>query len=97
MPVTRSAHKKLRQDKNRQITNLRVKRKIHSAVKKFKAAPSEKLLSSVYSILDTAKKKKIYHDNKVSRVKSRLTKLLSKKSPPSTKTIRKIKITKKTS
>lgn len=91
MPVTISAKKKLRQDKKRQLTNLRVKRELKLAVKKFKSAPSEKSLPSVYSILDIAQKKKIYHANKVARMKSRLSKLLVKKSvkKPITQTVSK--------
>lgn len=79
MPITTSAKKKLRQDKNRQITNLVQKRQVKEAMKKFRESPSEKLLSESFSVLDTAKKKKIFHPSKVNRLKSSLAKLLNKK------------------
>jgi small subunit ribosomal protein S20 len=89
MPITRSAKKKLREDKKRGEANLRVKVAVKSIIKKFRAKPSTDLLSSVYRLLDTAKKKNIYHANKVSRLKSHLSKLLSKKSTPAEKVTKK--------
>ena len=79
MPVGRSAKKKIRQDKVRQKQNLLVKEKVKLAIKKFRLAPKEDLLSGVFSLLDNASKKKIYHANKVARLKSNLAKLLGGK------------------
>lgn len=78
MPITRSAIKKLKQDKKQEIVNKGVKRKVKEAIKKLKFTPSDKLLSNVFSALDIAKKKKIYHGNKVARLKSRLSRLMKK-------------------
>ena len=41
--------------------------------------PSKKALTNVFSSLDKAAKTHIAHPNKVSRLKSRLSKLLAKK------------------
>ena len=81
MPITRSAIKKLKQDIKREALNKAVKKKVKEAVKKLKLAPSDKLLSEVFHALDMAKKKKIYHSNKVARLKSHLSRLLKKRAP----------------
>lgn len=82
MPVTTGAKKKLRQDKKRTRTNLAAKKKAKAIVKKFRLLPNSKNLADVYSTLDYLSKKKIYHANKVARLKSRLSKLLGKKTKP---------------
>ncbi len=79
MPITRGAIKKLRQDKKRQKQNLTVKKAVISAVKKLKLNPNLKNLSEAYSLLDSTRKKKIFHKNKVARLKSNLSKLLTRK------------------
>lgn len=81
MPVTKSAEKKLRQDIERKRVNLSVKNQIKLITGKYKKSPSASLLAKVYKILDTASKKKIYHTNKTSRLKSQYAKMLGKKSP----------------
>lgn len=80
MPVTKSAEKKLRQDIKRKKVNLSVKSKIKLITRKYKKSPSVDLLAKVYNILDTASKKKIYHANRTSRLKSQYAKMLGKKS-----------------
>ena len=84
MPVTRSAAKKLRQDIKREIQNLAIKRAAKDAIKKYERSPSPVHLSKVYSLLDNARKKHIFHANKVARLKSRFTKKLKGKSAPKT-------------
>jgi small subunit ribosomal protein S20 len=91
MPVTRGAIKKQRQDKKRKIVNTQLKKRVKNAIKEFKRSPSKKNLSVVYSLLDTAKKKNLFHKNKTSRLKSRLSKLLVNK-----KTLKKSVSSKKT-
>ena len=83
MPETRGAEKKLRQDKKQQKVNLTVKSALRDAVKKYRRKPTQALLGEVYSLVDTASKKKIFHANKAARMKSRLSKLL--KPVPDTK------------
>ena len=93
MPITRGAKKKLKQDIKRQKRNIAKKLTVKQAIKKFKRAPTQKLLSQVYSLLDTLGKKKIIQANKVSRLKSNMAKLLTEKKE--TKSVKAIKKTKK--
>lgn len=81
MPVTRSAAKKLRQDKKRQSVNLKSKNAVKDSLKKFKTSPTAANLQKAFSLLDKMKKKKIWHANKVNRLKSALSRKL--KGPPS--------------
>lgn len=82
MPIIKSAKKKVRQDKKREA-----RRKIQKAsykkllykVRSGKAARSKDLLSSAFSQIDKAAKKRIIHKKKASRLKSKLSKLLGKK------------------
>lgn len=82
MPVTRSAAKKLRQDIKREIQNLAIKRAVKDAIKKYERSSTPANLSKVFSLLDSARKKHIFHANKVARFKSRLAKKLTGKSAP---------------
>src|SRR3989344_1266356 len=84
MPVTRSAAKKLRQDIKRELQNLAIKRAVKDAVKKYERKPTPDHLSKVFSVLDSARKKHIFHANKVARLKSRLSKKLKGKPSPKT-------------
>jgi len=78
MPVIKSAKKALRRDRRRTVTNLKIKKSIKETVKKFRQKPTEAGLNTTYSILDTAVKKHYIHNNKASRLKSRLTSLITK-------------------
>jgi small subunit ribosomal protein S20 len=71
MPLTRSAIKKLRQDKKREKENEEFKKKLKDSVKKAKKG---KDVNKAVSIIDKAVKKNIYHKNKASRIKSSLVK-----------------------
>lgn len=86
MPIIESAKKKLRQDKKRQKQNLLVKRQVKEKIKEFKKNPTKKSLPCVFSVLDKAAKKKIFHKNKSSRLKSKLSKLLNKQTTTKKKT-----------
>lgn len=79
MPITRSAKKKMRQDKKRENINLVSRNALKKIIKDYKKNPSEKLLSKVYSLLDSSSKKKLLHKNKVSRLKERLSVFLAVK------------------
>ncbi len=80
MPIIKSSKKKLRQDKKRTLQNFSVKKIIKTTILDFKRRPTSTALTKVFSALDTAAKKKIYHANKADRLKSRLYKLLKTKS-----------------
>jgi small subunit ribosomal protein S20 len=83
MPITQSAKKAMRQSATRRATNARKSEAYKKAVKNYKKLvaakkPEEakKLLSTVYKTLDKAAKTNVLAKNKVSRLKSRLAKLL---------------------
>lgn len=79
MPIIKSAKKKLRQDKKRTRQNLVVKKNVKTLILSFKRKTTPSNLVKVFSALDRAAKKKIFHPNKVARLKSRLSKLTGKK------------------
>lgn len=81
MPIIKSAKKKQRQDKKRRLSNLKQRKKTVDVVGAFKKKPTVGALTKLYSVLDTSAKKNIFHPNKVARLKSRLSKLIKKKSP----------------
>jgi len=102
MPVTKTAKKALRSSKRKAISNRPVKTKAQSAVKELRSNPSQENLKKAFSALDKASKKGIFHKGKVSRLKSRLAKLLAKSEDkpkdkkPKTKSAKKKTTSKKT-
>jgi small subunit ribosomal protein S20 len=85
MPKRRAAVKRLRVDKKRHERNVKIKKELKKAIKKFLAlfsekniAEAKKTLTTVYSLLDRAAKKKIIHPNTASRKKARLARKVSK-------------------
>jgi small subunit ribosomal protein S20 len=81
MPVTKSAKKKLNQDKKRTIVNLIIKKNLKEVVKKFLKNPDPTKLKIAFSKIDIASKKNIIHKNKANRIKTRLSKKLVLSSP----------------
>jgi len=77
-----SAMKEARKNVRRKEQNRVLKRKVKSEIKKLKKAVAEKspdvskIYSEVQSLLDKAAKKNVYHKNKSSRIKSRLSDLI---------------------
>jgi small subunit ribosomal protein S20 len=88
MPISLSAKKSLRKALKNNKENVSFKKKLKSVVKKFLSSPTIEDLKSVYSILDKAVKKNIFHKNKVARLKSRYSKKLTK-SETVVKTVKK--------
>lgn len=80
MPVTKSAKKKLRQDKKRTLENRKAKNFLRDAIKKARKNPAEKNIIQATKLIDKAVKKYIIHRNKAARLKSSLSKLISKKN-----------------
>lgn len=78
MPAIKSAKKKLRQDKKRQLSNLKIKDALKAAIKAAKANPSDKTVKEAFSAADKAAKHFIVHKNKAARIKASLSKLLPK-------------------
>jgi ribosomal protein S20 len=76
MPITKSAIKKTRVDARKQNFNKIVRTKALSAIKSFRKTPKQSSLASLFSAIDRAAKKKIFHKKKADRLKSRLSKLV---------------------
>jgi small subunit ribosomal protein S20 len=74
MPVIRSAKKKLRQDKKRTRLNQAYRQKLKQTLKAVKKHKTAKTLKQAYQILDRAAKKKVIHQRRADRLKSRLAK-----------------------
>lgn len=85
MPRTTSAEKALRQNIRRRKVNIKRKSELKSVIKQFKKLSADgkkeearQQLSQVYKKLDKAAKVNLIKKNKASRLKSRLSKKLSK-------------------
>lgn len=85
MPITQSAKKAVRQNLRRREKNIEKKENYKKAVKEFKKLVAEKkneeakkYLPKVYQSLDKAAKTNVIKKNRASRLKSRLTKSLSR-------------------
>ena len=85
MPVTKSAKKKLRVDVRRRAVNKPVLSRMKTLIKRLRSSKDPKMLSSVYSAIDIAKKKNIIKKSKAARLKSRLSKFVAKLKPKSKK------------
>ena len=79
MPATKSAKKRLRQNKKREVINQSVKSRIKTLKKKVVAAAeggdqdsTDRAMKECFSTLDKATKKGIHNKRKVAREKSRL-------------------------
>jgi small subunit ribosomal protein S20 len=79
MPITASAKKALRQNIARRARNVSQKRSLREVLKTYKKFPSAESLSKVFQSLDKAAKTNLIKKNTASRLKSRLSKLLSAK------------------
>jgi small subunit ribosomal protein S20 len=82
MPVTKSAIKKLRQDKKREEVRDVFERTVRIALRKAQKEKSLDTVKSAVSLIDKAVKKHIYHSNKAGRLKSSLAKLLPRDDAP---------------
>lgn len=76
MPVTKTAKRALRVSKKKLTVNEALRRSLEIAEAKARKSPTAKNVSSVFSIADRAKKKKIMHANKVAHIKAAFAKLL---------------------
>jgi len=85
MPVIKSAKKKLRFDRKRESSNKKAEAFIDFVIKKAQKKPSPGNIREAFRTIDKGVKKDIFHKNKGARIKSRLAKLLNKKSQSSTK------------
>jgi small subunit ribosomal protein S20 len=82
MPNTKSAEKRLRQERKRRLYNRSVKSTVKTAIKKARlaiasGAQAEEAVRKAVSTLDRAVKKGVLHPNNAARRKSRLMKLFN--------------------
>ncbi|MGD9129332.1 MAG: 30S ribosomal protein S20 [Candidatus Woesebacteria bacterium] len=80
MPILTNAKKALRVSQRKAVYNQKVKSEAKTMLDKMKAKPSTELLAKVYSSIDKAVKKNIFHKNKAARLKSQMSQLLVKAS-----------------
>lgn len=78
MPIIKSAKKKLRADAHKRRINIKVKIQVKSAVKSYRAKPTQAGLSKAFSALDIAVKKGIIPKKRANRNKSRFAAVLGK-------------------
>ena len=81
MPVIKSAKKKLRQDKKRTLQNKKLKDDLKDVLKKAQNTQKREDIIEAIRLADKAAKKNVIHNNKASRIKSRLSKLIKPASP----------------
>lgn len=83
MPNTRSAKKRLKQNKKRRLRNRSQKSYLKTIAKKVKDAKgkseAEELLKEAYKAYDKAVSKDVIHKNNAARHKSRLTQFVKEK------------------
>jgi len=77
MPVIKSAIKKLRKDRKREVRNDEFRKNLKDTIKHAKRKGTSKSVKDAFSIIDKASKKNLLHKNKAARIKSSL----SKKAP----------------
>lgn len=78
MPNIKSAKKKVKQDKKRTARNESYLRSVKNLMKSlFSGGKAD--VKKAYSAIDKAAKKKVIHKNRAARLKSRVSKLASKK------------------
>jgi small subunit ribosomal protein S20 len=85
MPVTRSARKKLKIDRKRESSNKKTETFINLVIKKVQRKPTPGNVREAFKAIDKGVRKEIFHKNKAARIKSRLSKLMVKKSQSPTK------------
>lgn len=94
MPIIKSAIKKVRKDKKRTLHNKKIEETLKGLIKAMRKNPSQKSLQDLTSKLDKAVKIHLIHSNKAARLKSRLSKLISKPANKSSQPTSKPKVKK---
>lgn len=98
MPIGKSAKKSLRQALRNKKTNWDFKSKLKEVIKAFLEKPTETGYVDAQSALDKAQNKHVWHRNKISRMKSQLSKKIGKPVEAKVKKAKKVvkKVSKKT-
>ena len=77
MPNIKSAIKRVKVSKKKNLRNRMIKSGVKTAVKKYEAALTQEQLSNVASALDKAASKGVIHKNAANRKKARLARKLA--------------------
>jgi small subunit ribosomal protein S20 len=77
MPISLSAKKSFRKSVKNQKVNSLTRKVTKKAIKDYLAKPSTELLKKTYSVVDKAVKGGVFHKNKASRIKARLSRRLA--------------------
>ena len=77
MPNIKSAMKRVKVSKKKNLRNRMIKSGVKTAVKKYEAALTQEQLSNVASALDKAASKGVIHKNTANRKKARLARKLA--------------------
>lgn len=77
MPIIANAKKALRQSKVRNIRNSIARAHVRAAIKRNSKLANPDTLSQLFSLIDKAVKKHIFHKNKAARIKSKAAKLVA--------------------
>lgn len=81
MPVTKTAKRALRSSKKKAFVNKEMRARLEIAIRQANSKSTTKNISTAVSLTDRATKIGLIHRNKAARIKSKLSKLLSQKSP----------------
>ena len=76
MANIKSAKKRIKVTEQKTAVNRAKKSELNTYIKKYKAAPTPELLSTVTSLIDKAASDNIIHTNKANRLKAKLSKLV---------------------
>jgi small subunit ribosomal protein S20 len=95
MPVTKTAKRALRSSKKKEKVNSVIISSLEIAIRQAKKSKTVEKIRKAVSLADRAAKKKVVHKNKAARIKSTLSKLLSKKTTKVTVTRKPVKKTTK--
>jgi len=79
MPIIKSAIKKLRADRKKTKLNKAIKTKAAGLITSFRKMATKENLPEVFSAIDKAAKRRVFHPKKADRLKSRLAKMLTGK------------------
>jgi small subunit ribosomal protein S20 len=90
MPVTTTAKRALRGSKNKESINKIILGKLEVATRVAKKSKTAEKITAAISLADRAAKKRVIHKNKAARIKSQLSKLLTKATKPKSKTSKKV-------
>lgn len=78
MPILANAKKALRVSQRKTVINRRLKSMIKTMTDSMIKTPSAENLSNIFSAIDKGIKRNLFHKNKAARLKSQMSKLLSK-------------------